>query len=126
MSDTNESNEREGAIPKVVLDLLKRDWPEPDISLFDATREKQGERVDKHTRYYTYGEETIPDGRTLVFTGEEVRRLKRAGLPALKDAILINRAGLMVNEHAQHALLDFLAVASAAWRKCEERLAELP
>ena len=108
-------------IPDSVVALLKDDWnPSEGYSQFDSTfTERPGRDHDPSFYIYRAGHEGLG-----TFTSSEIAALA-------KDSVFgqhLDQSGnsMIVNEHAQHALQDFLADVQDAWLKYQSRLNNIP
>ena len=106
-------------IPKAVTDLLRSKWDHsPDYSAF-RTAAIPDQLMSPSWHIHTVYTESVT-----AFRLAEARALHLAGAFGPHSAIDDGR--VIVNEHASHALVDFLGESSAAWKKYQDRLRKIP
>lgn len=117
-------------IPASVLAILQNRWKEadPSHSAFDAAfndadaRERRERRSDPS--HYLIPPDRPFDAAVDALTRAEAVSLVRGGVfgPLAK---VCDNGVVAINEHAQHALVDFCSEVYAAWDKYERRIAEV-
>lgn len=110
-------------IPKSILHLLSEPWRvEGEYSHFDAVFAKEKRRIDPS--YYVIHVGTKVETDMDTFSHDDAMAL------AADDAFGTNArtresGNVVINEHAQHALVDFCSDVYAAWKKYQDRLQQI-
>ena len=110
------------SIPTSVLNLLRQEWKIDDHSTFEDNFREDIQRQNKPSYYNIWVGRKVENDFD-VFSHLEAKFLVDQnvfGPLATSDS-----KGVILNEHAQHALSDFLSEAYTAWKRFEERLAEV-
>lgn len=108
-----------GPIPKSVLALLAERWKTDYTTSFESVFYSYPvRRVDPS--FYFFREES-PDQDVNGLTQSEVEKLVSDGV--FGGEAIPNSGFIAVNEHAQHALLDFCQEVYSGWDKYQRRLA---
>lgn len=109
-------------IPKSIINLLGQEWrPANGYSAFESNFE--GKRKSNPS-YYTLnpGKEVTSDMDT--FSYKEAAAMSKDDLIS---KFISNKDGVLwMNEHASHAVQDFCSEVYDAWRKCQDRLRQIP
>lgn len=114
-------------IPSGVLNLLKHVWREADedYSSFDAVfndLEDKERRSDPSYYHIRPGKEVDSDFDSISHA-DAVKLAEQRVFGAL--AKMHENKVVAINEHAQHALTDFCSEVYSAWKKYQQRIAEV-
>lgn len=112
-------------IPASVLAVLKHKWVVTEgYSAFDSVfNDREDEERRRDPSYYHIRTGKKIDFAFDQFTHAEAKSLVMEGV---FGALAVSRdGGVVINEHAQHALTDFCSEVYAAWGKYQRRLAEV-
>lgn len=114
------------AIPASVLAVLKHRWKDADprCSSFEFVfNDKDDRRRRSDPSYYHIRPGKKVETDFDVLTHDEAAQLVKDGafgsLAKMQDG-----GGVVINEHAQHALTDFCSEVYSAWSKYQRRIAE--
>ena len=110
-------------IPGSILALLEHYWrpAQANFSHFEANITDSGRACDPS--FNNYREDTEELGVN-TFVTKEVEQLSKDDL--FERFIRHQGEVWSVNEHAQHAIQDFLEETYKAWATCQERLNRIP
>ncbi|MSX01596.1 MAG: hypothetical protein F2813_00370 [Actinobacteria bacterium] len=107
----------DNVIPAALRDLMGQEWKrEVGHSMFAGRYEKAG----ADPSYYHHRHDDTEVGLTASFSTPEIAALMRDGV--LDGLARENEHGLTVNEHAEHAMTDFMSDVYQAWDKLNKRL----
>lgn len=113
------------AIPPCVLGLLRSMWAgaDPDYSAFDSVfRDGDRQRLLDPSYYYMRPVRSLNPGLSVWSHAEAAELIKGGAFGALAE---VRADGItVINEHAQHALVDFCEEVYASWEKYQRRIAE--
>lgn len=113
-----------GTLPATVGRLLtESEWKKTDgFSVFDFVFRDRPRRASP-SHYLVRVGETQPGFDRSGFTHEEAAALVAEG--TLRGLAVDHGSHVSINEHAQHALLDFLSETADLWQKFQGRLGEI-
>ena len=109
-------------IPASVQQLLNQQWEIKDHSTFEDIFREDAQRREYPSYYHIRTGQEV-ETELDVFSYVEAKALVEENV--FGNLAISNSGGLSINEHAQHALSDFLSEVYAAWKRYEERLAEV-
>ncbi len=101
-------------VPASIRALMRQEWQhDARYSAFE-TSTRRGDRLLDPSHYHFRKGDSADSIRPFSF--DEVIAMARDGFATN------NGAHATMNEHVAHAISDFLAEVSAAWKKCKDRL----
>ncbi|MDI6838288.1 MAG: hypothetical protein QMD99_21575 [Rhizobiaceae bacterium] len=110
-------------IPAEILAMLREEWEgsQEGYSAFESVAEEQ-ERL-RNPSYYVHDKGRPEIDNNGMRSSEAIAMLKAA----LFEGLVHDRGNsVFVNEHLQHALVDFCNEVTTAWRRFEERVERIP
>lgn len=110
-------------IPAEILAMLRDEWEgsQEGYSAFESVAEEPGRL--RNPSYYVHGKDR-PELDNNGMRAREAVAMLNAGL--FEGLIHDRGSSVLVNEHLQHALVDFCNEVTTAWRRFEERAGRIP
>ena len=115
-------------IPNSVLDVLKNEWQaaDPAYSAFDQVFNDKTDKQSRkaHPSYYYIREGKEVETNLDVLSHAEALKLVNDGAFASLAKVQDDKS-VTINEHAQHAMIDFCSEVYSAWHRYQRRLVQI-